>query len=343
MEWSDIRVFLQVVRGGTMVAATGALRMDHSTISRRISRLEDETGVRLFQRAGRRLALTAEGEALMLAAEKLDSIIVREVLNLSDTRDRIVGPVRIGTTEEFGAHYLASRLSALTLAHPGIEIELVALPRLFSLATREVDLVISLDRPLTGDIRFKKLTDVEFGVYGSGAYFEDRARPATIDDLAVETWCGYIKELQFTPELDMLPRADEIRPKYRTTSMTVQLGAALSGYALAALPCFVACAHAGLERVLPGHAVFERSYWLAVHEDLAAYPRVRALMNAIETQVALDRALFRPTATATVEPVPPAAPFLRSVDPGSASDVRQSPGTSPWQDPRVSRVGCLRA
>ena len=60
MEWSDIRVFLQVVREGTMAAATSVLRMDHSTISRRIARLEEETGVSLFERAGRRRVVEEE-------------------------------------------------------------------------------------------------------------------------------------------------------------------------------------------------------------------------------------------------------------------------------------------
>jgi DNA-binding transcriptional LysR family regulator len=297
MEWSDIRIFLQVVREGTMLGATAALRMDHSTISRRISRLEREAGVQLFERAGRRLAMTAEGEKLRASAEKLESIILSEILSLSGQRDQIVGPVRIGTTEEFGAHYLAPRLHALTQAHPGLEIELVALPRTFSLATREVDLVISLDRPANGDVRFKKLTDLEFGVYGAPAYFAARRRPGSVDDLASETWCGYIKELLFTPELAALPPcADEGAVRYRTTSVTVQLGAALGGYALAALPCFLADGQAALERILPDTALFERSYWLCVHEDLARHPRVRALMNAIEAQVLRDRALFRPGA-----------------------------------------------
>lgn len=342
MEWSDIRVFLQVVREGTMAAATGALRMDHSTISRRISRLEEMTGVRLFERAGRRLALTAEGEKLMLAAEKLDSIIVREVMNLPGERNRIVGPVRIGTSEEFGAHYLAPRLPVFTADHPGLEIELVALPRAFSLAAREVDLVISLDRPLAGDIKFKKLTDVEFGVYGGGGYFDERERPASLDDLALETWCGYIKELLATPEPDTFPRGDEIRPKYRTTSSTVQLSAALNGYALAVLPCFVAGAHARLERVLPDNAIFERTYWLAVHEDLARYPRVRTLMTAIEAQVARDRALFSPTAAAATDtqPAPPGAPtILRPVDLPRA----ETPAGAGWREPSIRRVGGIHA
>lgn len=296
MEWSDIRVFLQVVREGSMLGATGVLRMDHSTISRRIARLEREAGVQLFERAGRRLALTAEGEKLRVSAEKLESIILREIVSLSGEGDRIAGPVRIGTTEDFGAHYLAPRLAALTAAHPGLEIELVALPRAFSLAAREVDLAIGLDRPATGDVRCKKLTDLDFGVYASPAYFEGRPRPASLGDLSGETWCGYIKELLHTSELDMAPDSGCIR--YRTTSMTVQLGAALGGYALAALPCFVADQQAGLERLLPAEAVFERTYWMSVHEDLTKHPRVRAVMGAIEDQVLRDKALFRPRAVA---------------------------------------------
>jgi DNA-binding transcriptional LysR family regulator len=297
MEWSDIRVFLQVVREGTMTAATSALRMDHSTISRRIARLEEETGVSLFERAGRRLTLTSEGDKLVLAAEKLESIIIRDVMSLSEDRKRITGQVRIGATEEFGAHYLAWRLAELTASHPGLEIELIALPRTFSLAAREVDVLVTLDRPLTGDVRFKKLIDFQFGVYGSAAYFGGRNRPTKKEELALETWCGYIKELLSTSELAPLSSAtDNFSAKYRTTNVTVQLAAALSGSALAALPCFVATAHPTLERVLPDDAVFERTYWLAVHEDLAKHPRVRAVMNAIEAQVDRDHVLFMPGA-----------------------------------------------
>jgi DNA-binding transcriptional LysR family regulator len=295
VEWSDIRVFLQVVRAGSMAAATGGLCMDHSTISRRIARLEREAGVPLFDRAGRRLVLTAEGDKLVLAAERLESIIIRDVMTLSEDHEHIAGHVRIGATEEFGGHYLASRLAELTAAHPELEIELVALPRNFSLTTREVDVVITLDRPLTGDVRFKKLTDFQLGVYGSAAYFGSRQRPAYRDDLARETWCGFIQDLVFTTQHDLLPSAaNNLSVRYRTTSITVQLGATISGTALAVLPCFVAAPHPSLEQILPDSAVFSRTYWIAVHEDMAKHPRVRAVMKALETMVQRDRSLFAP-------------------------------------------------
>jgi DNA-binding transcriptional LysR family regulator len=341
MEWSDVRVFLQVVREGTMIAATASLRMDHSTISRRIARLEVETGVSLFDRAGRRLVLTAEGAQLVAAAEKMESIILREVMSISDGRDRIVGTVRIGTTEEFGAHYLASRLAGLTAAHPGLEIELVALPRSFSLATREVDLVVTLDRPATGDIRYKKLTDFEFGVYCSPSYYEGRELPTSVDELAGETWCGHIDELLFTQELDARFLAPGGAPaRYRTTSMTVQLGAALGGYALAALPCFVAEDEPDLLRILRQEAVCERTYWLAVHDDLSRYPRVRALMSAIETQVAVDRALFMPSLRAELGAK---AAGLGAAFPQARPSTRDDPPASfDWRDLARGSVSLAR-
>jgi hypothetical protein len=186
------------------------------------------------------------------------------VLNLSGEREQIVGPVRLGTTEEFGAHYLAPRLAALTAGHPGLEIELVALPRAFSLATREVDVMITFDRPVTGDVRYKKLTDLEFGVYGSAAYFDGRPRPVSVDELSLETWCGYIKELMFTPELDVLSDVcDDVCFKYRTTSMTVQRGARRSCAGRTALfrrnRAFGAGAATSRRRRVPAHLLDGRA------------------------------------------------------------------------------------
>src|SRR6202000_1519688 len=99
MEWGDIRVFLQVARAGQMAGASKALGIDHSTISRRIARLEEQTGVPLFDRAGRRLSLTEEGAKLLAAGEKVESIIIRDILSLGETRQEVAGRGRIGPPE----------------------------------------------------------------------------------------------------------------------------------------------------------------------------------------------------------------------------------------------------
>jgi DNA-binding transcriptional LysR family regulator len=295
LEWGDIRVFLQVARAGQMVSASRSLGLDHSTISRRIARLEEKTGVSLFDRAGRRLRLTEDGARLLQAAEKLESIIIRDVQSLGEARQHVSGRVRIGTSEGFGGHYLAPRLSAMIAPYPDLEVELVALPRSYSLGLREVDLAITMDRPGAGDVRFKKLTGYQLGIYGTPSHFGNRPRPLSLDDLAEQSWCGYIKELLFTSELDFMTfESQDIAPRFRTTSVTAQLEAVLSGSVIAILPCYMAAQRNGLERLLPKHVNIERSYWISVHGDLADSPRVRALMRAIERRVHLDRALFVP-------------------------------------------------
>src|ERR1700743_1292337 len=99
MEWGDIRVFLKVARAGQMAGASRTLGLDHSTISRRIARLEEKMGASLFDRAGPGLMLTQQGTNLCCAAEKLESIIIRDVLSLGESRQEISGRVRIGTSE----------------------------------------------------------------------------------------------------------------------------------------------------------------------------------------------------------------------------------------------------
>lgn len=257
MEWSDIRVFLQVARHGAMARATEALQMDHSTISRRIARLERETGVPLFERAGRRLTLTDAGDKLVAAAEKLEAIIVRDILCLSEQVTRIAGVVRIGAVTDFGAHYLARRVLGLMADHPGLEIELLPTSRLPSLAAREVDFIVTAERPTHGDIRFRKLTDLELGVFAARSFFDGRRKPQRFEDLKDEPWCALTDRTGSDADDGATDQGASIR--FRTSSVTAQLQAVLGGHAIAILPCFVAADHPELERLFPEEVTLQRS------------------------------------------------------------------------------------
>lgn len=293
MEWSDIRVFLQVARLGQMAGASPLLGLDHSTISRRIARLEESMGVTLFDRAGRRLNLTVEGRRMLAAAERLEAVVLQDVLPIGEARQEIGGRVRIGTSEGFGSHYLAQRLPLLLERHPGLEIELVSVQRSHSLAMREVDVVIGPERPDTGDVRLRRLCDAPLRIYARNDYFDGRPTPESVEDLRDDLWCGYIEELLFTEVLDMMTfGATTVVPRYRTTSVTAQLGAALGGRALVVLPTYMAASFPALSPVLSDRVQIELTYWMSVHNDLARSSRVRAVMDGIEELVQGDRGLF---------------------------------------------------
>ncbi|MDI4664032.1 LysR family transcriptional regulator [Xanthobacter autotrophicus] len=294
MDWDDLRIFLQLARTGRMAGAGRALGLDDTTVGRRVARLERQVGAALVARAGRRTVITEQGQKLAQAAEEMESIVLRKIVGLGEAGMQVAGRVRIGAPEGLGVGYLASRLAALSAENPKLETELVALPRAYSLASREVDIAITLDRPIAGQLSVKKLTDYTLELYGTQAYFDRRGRPGTAAELQGHVFAGYIPELLFTRALDFstLEAGVEVTPVIRSTSVIAQVNAVLSGAALGVLPAFLAAAHPELQVLLKGAFRLTRSYWVSVHDDLKHLNRVRAVLEAITTTIRADRAVF---------------------------------------------------
>jgi DNA-binding transcriptional LysR family regulator len=294
MDWDDLRVFLSVARADTVSEASRVLEIDHSTVSRRLANLESRIGIRLFDRAGRRLRINAAGEQLMRTAERLESGLLSDLAVLESMQGSRVGTVRIGVPEGLGVGYLAGRIGPLAAQLPEISLELVALPQNYSLAAREVDIAITLDRPQFGNIAVRKLTDYVLQFFGTGDYFKAFGRPASLEDMAGHALCGYIPQLLFTPLLDYLV-FDGVRlnPTIRSTSIVAQLEMVKSGSVLGMLPVFMCADQPSLQPILKAHSVM-RSYWLTVHDDLRGVERIRIISEALVHLARQDRALFIP-------------------------------------------------
>lgn len=294
MDWDDLRIFLSIARAGTVSEAARQLELDHSTVSRRLSNLETRLAIRLFDRAGRRLAINAAGEQLMRTAERLESGLLSDLAVLEAMQGSRVGTVRIGVPEGLGVGYLAGRLGGLAETYPEIALELVALPQNYSLAAREVDIAITLDRPEFGNIAVRKLTDYALQLFGTEAYFARHGRPTDTADLTGHSLCGYIPQLLYTPLLDYLVfEGRRINPAIKSTSVVAHLEMVRSGAAIGMLPVFMC---AGLPDLLPflDEARIVRSYWLTVHDDLRGVERIRIITDALAQLARQDRALFLP-------------------------------------------------
>ncbi|MBX9459571.1 MAG: LysR family transcriptional regulator [Rhizobium sp.] len=294
MDWDDLRIFLAIARAGTVSEAARQLELDHSTVSRRLANLENRLAIRLFDRAGRRLGINAAGEQLRRTAERLESGLLSDLAVLEAMQGSRVGTVRIGVPEGLGVGYLAGRLGGLAEAYPEIALELVALPQNYSLATREVDIAITLDRPEFGNIAVRKLTDYVLQFFGTEAYFARHGRPAETADLQSHRLCGYIPQLLYTPLLDYLV-FDGVRmqPTVKSTSVVAHVEMVRSGSTLGMLPAFICAGRADLVPILPADRI-TRSYWLTVHEDLRGVERIRIISEALVQLARQDRTLFLP-------------------------------------------------
>ena len=250
-DWNDLRVLLAVGRTGKLSAAAIKLRVDHATVSRRVSALEDALSVKLLERRSTGVTLTEQGQKLVQSAEAMESIALVGMAELHDDELNISGAVRIGAPEGFGSYFLAPRLGALCDRHPDLEIELVAMGAVFSLSKREADIAVGLTRPEQGRLFSRRLTDYRLGLYASKTYFDTHPEIARIADLKRHRIIGYIEDLIFSSELsNMFAQAEVPQPRLRSSNLIAQMKAAVSGAGLCMLPAFIAGNHAQLQPVL---------------------------------------------------------------------------------------------
>jgi DNA-binding transcriptional LysR family regulator len=233
----------------------------------------------------------------MSHAEVIETAAHQAASDIGEADLDLTGSIRIGAPDGFGSIFLAPRLWTLCRQHPGLIVDLVAMPRLFSLSKREADMAIVLARPSAGRLKARKLTDYMLGLFASPEYLARRPpieRPA---DLKRHRLIGYIEDLIFTPELDYLPLIEkDLKANFASTNLIAQLNATRAGAGVCVLPYFVSAGIPDLVPVLPSEIRIVRTFWLITHADLAPMLRIRVTSDFIAEEVQKARSLFLPDA-----------------------------------------------
>ena len=291
MDWDDVRHFLAVARDGQILGAARRLGIRQAKLSRRIAALEAALGQRLLDRTTRGSALTEQGRALFAAAERVEADLLTVAAELAGPED-VTGTVRIGTPDGFGAAFLAPRLGALRAVNPGLRVQLVPVPRSFSLSEREADVAIMVGRPDKGRLRVRRLTDYTLGVYASRGYLARRGTPASPADLRAHDLVGYVEDLMQTPELAY---ATEVQRDWRATveiaTAVGQLAAVRSGAGIGVLHDFMAASLPDLVLLFPDLRIL-RTYWSVWHENRRADRPVQAVVAFLDAAARAERGLF---------------------------------------------------
>ncbi len=295
--WDDLRAFLAIARAGRLTTASRVMGVEHTTLSRRLLRLEASLGLKLFDRRALGYRLTAEGEQMLPRAEAAERAAQAVWSGGIGADAAISGVVRIGSPEAFGTFCLACQLGALATRHPKLNVELIATPRNYSLSKREADIAIGLSRPQSGRLHAVRLTDYELGLYGSTAYLDRSGVPASLDDLRGHSLIGYIDDLVFAPELDYFSAAlPGLTPRVRISNVLTQMEIVESGFGLCILPCFMASTRPLLARVLNAEVCLTRTYWLFSHSDTRDLGRISTAIDFVRDCVAQQQQRFRPAA-----------------------------------------------
>lgn len=292
MNWDDVRIFLAVARAGQILGAARRLELNHATVSRRVAALERALGAKLFRRLTTGSELTSEGERFLGVAERMEADMIAARTEIAGESDEIAGVVRIGAPDGFGVAFLASRLGVLTERYPNLSIQLVPVPRSFSLSRREADIAITVERPTEGRLVAGKLVDYSLSLYASRAYVDSYGMPEAVTDLRSHRLIGYVPDLLISLSLDYGP---EIMPDWQASfavsSALGQVEAVRSGAGIGILHTFIAEAHDDLVPI-PLAPPIRRAYWLVYHETVRPLRRVQIVSAFIAEIVEAERARF---------------------------------------------------
>lgn len=294
LNWNDFKFFLAVARRGRLNLASSDLGVDQATVGRRIAALESAIGDRLFERTAKGYELSETGNRLLPLAEQMESqtLAAREARTAKAAT--VSGTVRVGAPVGASSYLLAAAAAELIKKHPKLEIQIMAVPRVFNLSVREADFAVSVSRPNRGRVVSRKITDYTLRLYAQQDYLQSRPPIESLADLRRCHGIGYISDLIFDKELDYVPSVvPKLHPRLTSSNLIVQLQCTLEGGGICILPDFVACKYACLQPVLKESVMLTRSFWLVIHEDLAKVERVRLVAECfaetIRTGAAGDR------------------------------------------------------
>ena len=276
-DWSDLRYFLELARCGKLSATARKLGVEHTTVARRVARLEEELSCSLFNRRRDGYLLTKEGEGLVPHAEAMEAAMLMAMSEWGGQSGGVTGSVRIGTPEGFGLCAVMPRLAKFCTENPALKVELLPLPHFPSLAAREIDILVTLDRPKVGRYVVSKLTPLDYHLYGSVDYLASHPPITDVSDLTSHIFVDYVQDQLMSEDLRYLEQLTPTpKRRFTSTSILAQSDAIRAGLGLGMLTLYAAENRPELVRVLPDTVKLSLALWIAVPADLFRLRRVRA-------------------------------------------------------------------
>jgi DNA-binding transcriptional LysR family regulator len=278
-DWENIRYFVTLARIGTLSGAARSLDVDHATVSRRLSALEEQIGTRLIERLPRACRLTAEGQRVFELAQAMEESAHAIARFIDASHSPLKGRVTLSAPPVLVANFLARHLAAFRIAHPGVQLSVAAQTRQVSLGRREADIALRLVRPQEATSVVRKLGRMSFDLYASKSYL-------SLHGPSVWEFIMYDAESQNVPQQKWLMGIAKGRPvACEIGDINGHFAAARAGAGVACLPCFLADTDANLQRVPHDGKPFARDIYMAVHRDRRKSPHVKAVMDFLATLI----------------------------------------------------------
>ncbi len=288
MDWDKLRIFHKVAEAGSLTHAGDDLHLSQSAVSRQIKALEESLDVTLFHRHARGLILTEQGELLYNATQSMSKDLDAAAARIRDSKDDVVGELRVTTTTGFGTLWLTRRLGHLLDQYPDLKVDLILKERVLDLPMREADVAIRMKEPSQADLVRRRLMDVKMQLFATREYLAAHGTPATIADLANHRLLMQAVE---SPQPSASASWSETLMSSENQSYVIinsyfgVLQAVNHGLGIGVLPDYLQIEVPELVRVLPDEESAPVPVFLAYPEELRHSKRVAAFRDFVLEEI----------------------------------------------------------
>jgi DNA-binding transcriptional LysR family regulator len=282
IDWDDVRYFLAVAREGSVRAAADRLKVNHSTVLRRIAQLEGRLGARVFEKLPSGYRLTDTGEEVLEFANQMEASSNQLETRVFGRDQSVRGLLRVTLAPTLASHLLMPDLADFARLHPEVEIEILSFGEPLNLTNREADVAIRVvyDRNnLPANLHGLKGPELFGGVYMSRDLLG--AWRAGAPDLI-----RWIVMNNYDPDWAHRGEVRTAEVPFRINDAEAQIVAVRQGLGMTALPCFVGDADPLMVRV-PGTTLHRHgTLWLLTQGDTRKTKRVRLFTEFVSRRLA---------------------------------------------------------
>ncbi len=287
MDWDDIKIFLSLMRTGTVRAAAEKLAISHSTVARRIDAMETKLAVRLFDRLPTGYVVTPAGEDMLTVAQQVEDDLGGLERRILGHDKKLVGRVRVTMVDALAVGLLMPHLSAFTEKYPEIDLEVDVTYDIADLTSREADVALRFAQSPPELLIGRRLLTCATAPYAS----QDYLNQYDLKDPEQANWIGFSDQ---GPTPPWVKKSDfpNLPVKGKFVSLMVQLEACKAGMGLGMLPCFLGDPDPALKRLSQPEPNANFVLWLLTHRDMRTNARIRTFTDFIATALKSHRPLL---------------------------------------------------
>lgn len=286
-DWDDLKYLLAVASHRSTLAAGRALKVDQSTVQRRLVELERCIGRPLVQRHPAGYRLTEFGQEMLPHAQRIEQAVLAFERHLEATQREAVGVIRMTCPEPLVYRITqSSLLDRFHARHPALQVQFITSDRYLDLTKGEADVALRSGDTDDNELVGRKIGDSIWAVYASRKYIERHGRPARVEDLEQHALVGFDNTMSKHRAAEWIRTvAPNAKVVARSNSVLGLVYSVKAGVGVAPLPTALGDAEPDLVRVLGPITELTRIWRLLTTPDLRRTPRVSAFFDFIVEEI----------------------------------------------------------